>query len=208
MNKFPGMLLLSIISIGLTSLLFSACSPDQPTVDVNLQRTGFAQTAYVLATGTALAQPTPTETPQPTPTLDATQATAANASATNDQANTETEAPISGEDAAVWLSNDPSDNTVFNPSEPFTVTWKLENTGTSTWTTRYYIMYLSGEKMNAPEKVYLPYPVPPGKNVEISVNFTAPEEEGDKETQWQIVNSDDQAFYQFYLVIKVAESDE
>jgi hypothetical protein len=208
MKKFPGQILFSIIIIGLTSLLFSACAPNQPTVDVNAQRTGFAQTAYVLATGTALAQPTPTETPQPTPTLDATGETTPNAGITNDEANTETEATIAGEDAAIWLSNDPPDNTVFNPGEPFTVTWKLENTGTSTWTTRYYIMYLSGEQMDAPEKVYLPYPVPPGKNVEISVDFIAPEEEGDKETQWQIVNSSDLAFYQFYLIIKVGESEE
>jgi hypothetical protein len=83
---------------------------------------------------------------------------------------------ITGADSAAWRANDPPDNTVFKQGEEFTVTWTIENTGTSTWSTGYYIKFYSGEQMGAEDEIYLPYSVPPGTNVQISVLPPAPME--------------------------------
>lgn len=197
-----------LIVIMLSSLIISACSESEPTIDVDAQRTGFAQTAAAQATITAQAQPTATQTLEPTATFTATP------EYTNTPANTPTEAeattaPVTGgADAAQWLANDPPDNTEFIPGEEFTVTWTLENAGSTTWTTGYYIEFSSGEQMGAVDQVFLPYEVPPNTNVQISVDFVAPESTGTKQSDWSLVNANDVPFYDFYVIVDVVEPGE
>jgi hypothetical protein len=205
-QKQQNALFLTSILI-LMSILFSACRPIEPTIDINAERTGFAQTAMVQGTMTAQAQPTTTNTSEPPSSATPTQEVTATTPPTATPSYATTEVTISGEDAGVWLANDPPDNTEFAPGEVFTITWTLENTGTSTWTNQYYIMFSSGEQMDAEEKIYLPYDVPPGTNVKISVDFIAPESEGEKRSNWQLVNANDEAFYEFYVIIKVAQDE-
>ncbi len=199
-------ILLIVMMLSIT--IISACSPTEPTIDVDAQRTGFAQTAAAQATITAQAQPTATQTPEPTPTFTATP------EYTNTPANTPTEseattAPVTGgADEAQWLANDPPDNTEFIPGEEFTVTWTLENTGSSTWTTSYYIEFSSGEQMEAVDQVLLPYEVPPNTNVQVSVDFVAPESTGTKQGYWSIVNANDVPFYKFWVIVEVVEPGE
>jgi hypothetical protein len=119
---------------------------------------------------------------------------------------TATSSTSGGIDDAQWRAQSPEDNTEFLPGETFTVTWKLENTGTSTWTTSYYIQFTSGDQMDAEEKVYLPYPVPPGKNVEVSVDLKAPNDAGEYKSVWSLLNTNDEVFYtNFFIVINVVE---
>jgi len=200
------------------SFIFSACKNDTPTLDINEQKTSFAQTAGAQASLTVAAQPTftssptleSTVTPTPTETLQertSTIETTETATMENGTTDTPTTATsITGVEDAQWRAQNPKDNTEFKPSETFTVTWKLENTGTSTWTTNYYIQFTSGDQMDAEEKVYLPYPVPPGKNVEISVDFKAPDETGEYKSVWSLINSSDKVFYtNFFIIINVVE---
>jgi hypothetical protein len=205
--------------VGLTTVIFlsiliSACSPKEPTVDINAERTGFAQTAMIQGTETAQVQPTATETLEPTPTLTQSEEsveitpTAGGTTAVSPTVSATTAVPISGADAGVWLANDPPDNTEVVVGEAFTITWTLENIGTSTWTTGYYILFTSGDRMGAPEKVFLPYDVPPGTNVQISVDFEGPESTGEKQSNWSLVNANDQAFYAFWVKIIAVEQDE
>jgi hypothetical protein len=114
--------------------------------------------------------------------------------------------PSTGTDKAAWLANDPPDNTKFAPGEAFTVTWTIENIGSSTWTTSFYIQFATGERMDAIEKIFLPYPVPPNRNVQISVDFVAPDSTGAKRSDWKLVNANDAAFFDFYIVIDVVSS--
>lgn len=192
----------------LVSIILTACNTGEPAVDIDAQKTGFAQTAEVQATMTAEAVPTQTPTPEPTPTLTATieESTGETPSATvATETSTDPTATIGtgGTDVAAWRGNDPPDNTVFSPGDEFTVTWTIENTGTSTWTTSYYISFLSGEQMGAEDKIYLPYAVPPGTNVQIAANFVAPDSKGTKESYWVLKNAGDQTFYQFNIVVEV-----
>jgi hypothetical protein len=57
--------------------------------------------------------------------------------------------------------------------------------------------------MGAEEKVFLPYDCPPGTNVKVSVDFVAPEVEGEMQSNWQLVNAIDTAFYEFWVIINV-----
>jgi uncharacterized membrane protein len=203
MKTIVMMTLVMMISV----LVISACNKGTPTLDINAQKTGFAQTADAQASQTVAAQPTVTPTltlePSATPTETPTGGTITlTPTATSGSETTATS--ITGADEAQWRAQEPEDNTKFNPGQTFTVTWKLENTGTSTWTTDYYIQFTSGDQMNAKEKVQLPYPVSPGTNVEISVDFKAPNETGEYKSVWSLVNSKDEVFYtNFFIIIKV-----
>jgi len=211
-NKFFSLL----IFIALSSLILTACNSGEPEIDIDAQRTGFAQTADVQATMTAQAQPTATNTPEPSPTpsfTDTPEVTETpEGTETSEETTTETpeatatQQASSGTDSAAWIAQDPPDNTEFTPGEEFTITWSLENTGSSTWGTNYYIQFASGEEMGATdEKVYLPYPVPPGTSVQISVDLVAPGSTGEKQSNWRLYNNSDNSFYEFYIIIDVVE---
>lgn len=205
LSKINKISIIFILLIVLGSSL-SACKPKEPELDIQAQKTGFAQTAIAQASMTAEFLPTATETPTPLPTSTPTRpATSTPISPPTKSGNTE-QPPTTGNDAATWLANDPPDNSKFAPGEAFTVTWTIENTGTSTWTEKFYIQFASGEQMEAPQKVFLPYPVPPSKNVQISVNFVAPQSLGQKRTDWKLFNASDQSFYDFYLVIDIVSN--
>jgi len=195
----------------------SACNSQSTEVDINVQRTGFAQTADAQGTMTAAALPTatatqtlpptatftPTQEITPTPTGSTTDSEPGNGDPTST-----TTSVVVGTDAARWMSNDPPDKTNFSPGEEFTVTWTLENVGTSSWSTNYYIQFSSGEQMDAEEKVFVPYPVAPNTNVQISVAFIAPAEVGEYQSSWKLTNAKDAAFYDFYIIIDVVEQTE
>ena len=86
------------------------------------------------------------------------------------------------------------DNTIFQPSEPFTKTWRIKNIGTCSWTTDYKLAFLSGDKMNGPDSVAIPINVAPDQTVDISVNLTAPNAPGKYQGFWQLQRPDGEAF--------------
>jgi len=202
-----------VLTFLLIVLALSACGPREEEVDIDAQRTGFAQTADVQATMTAEALPTATVTNTPEPTFTSTPTQDMTATPTEDEedpgdgtgAATPTATTISGvgSDGARWMANDPPDKTNFAPGEEFTVTWALENIGTSTWSTSYYIQFASGAQMDAEEKEFVPYPVAPKTNVKISVDFTAPADPGEYRSNWKLFNANDAAFYDFFIIIDV-----
>jgi hypothetical protein len=165
-------------------------------------------TAEALPTATPTLEPTATSTPTPeiTPTLTGTDT---EGTPTDDGAPAATVAPTNppggGTNAAMWRANDPPDNTNFSPSEEFTVTWTIENVGSSNWSTQYYIQFSSGEAMGVEQdtKVFLPYPVAPNTSMQISVDFVAPEETGEKRSDWKLFDAAGNAFYDFYIIIDV-----
>jgi hypothetical protein len=198
---------LLLIVFVLLSIILSACRQAEPALDVDAQRTAFAQTADVQASLTAAAQPTPTETPLPSPTFTPTEIPTSTPILSPTPSEPVDQPPGNGTDVAIWLANDPPDNTKFAPGEAFTVTWTIENIGSSTWSTSYYVEFATGEQMEAVEKIFLPYPVPPERNVQISIDFVAPESLGAKRSNWKLFNANDNAFYDFYIVIEVVEGE-
>lgn len=209
MNKNTKRKYMILASLVMVSIILTACGNREPEVDIEAQKTGFAQTAAVQASMTAEAQPTLTPTSEftATPTVTVTpEGGTATATLTVTPTGPTATIATGGADAAAWRANDPPDNTAFKPGASFTVTWTIENTGTSTWSTGYYIKFLSGEQMGAEDEVFLPYAVPPGTNVQISVDFVAPSSEGTKRSDWVLKNASDNTFYSFYIVVEVSQS--
>ena len=199
-TKIPFFLFFGII---LLSITLSACQPAEPELDIDAQRTAFAQTAAVQSTQTAAAQPTPTETPVPSPTFTPTMTATSTPILSPTPSESADQPPGGGTNRAQLIDQEPENNLTVNPGQEFTVTWTIENTGTSTWTTRYYIEFAFGDQMSVEDKVFLWLDVPPQRSLPISVNFIAPESPGNKVSNWKLFDANGIAFYDFNFIVNV-----
>jgi uncharacterized protein YkwD len=126
----------------------------------------------------ACAQPTAL-TPEPSATL------SASPTATLKPAlvSTETPTPLPTvqtdcKDNALYVADVTiPDNTQLKAGENFTKTWRLKNTGTCIWNVRYALVYVGGEQMGALVTTPLSE-TPPGAELDLSVNLTAPAADG------------------------------
>ena len=60
------------------------------------------------------------------------------------------------------------------PGTPLVKTWRLRNTGLTTWGPGYRFGFSSGDQLGGPDSVPLPVVVPPGAEVDVSVPLQAP----------------------------------
>ncbi len=199
-------LLICVICISITS-----CKEATPTTDPDLVITNIALTVQVDLTNTARPKPTntPTTAPTSTPTLKPTLAeTIIESTPTTDLTTTTPTTPPQGnEDNGVWVISDPPDGAKVVVGEDFKVAFRLMNTGTSTWTTGYYIKFNTGVQMGAPDKIMMPYEVPAGKSVDLTIEFEAPETAGIARSDWFLVNADNINFYTFYFEYEVVPNE-
>lgn len=186
----------SIFAIIIT-LTLAACAPATPIVatpDVLAIRTSAAYTVVAEFTLTAAAfTPTPlppTETlvptivPPPTETPTIAFATDPTQIALGTPAG-----PLCDDYSFDPLTVDVTilDGTAMTPGQEFVKTWKIKNTGICTWGDGYSLIYSFGEKMSG-----VPVPiglVEIGQEVEISVNFKAPDKIGEYTSAWQMANA-------------------
>lgn len=80
------------------------------------------------------------------------------------------------------------DNEVLPPTFVFTKTWRLENSGTCTWTTDYDLVFAYGDQLGAPDEIPLPTEVAPTSTLDISVPMTAPDVNGTYRSEWLLRN--------------------
>jgi hypothetical protein len=205
MHKLTKHYMISLIGIVLFGFILSACRSAEPEFDIDAQKTGFAQTADVQASLTSAARPTATETPVPLPTYTPTKAVTNTPVNTPTKGNETTAPPAGGVNRAQVIGQTPDDNTTFKPGEAFTVTWTVENRGTTTWSVNYYVEFAFGEQMGAQDKVFIWLPVPPETNLPISVNLVAPETPGTKVSNWKLFDQNGTAFYDLSVTIIVGE---
>lgn len=112
------------------------------------------------------------------------------ATATLDPSITRTPDPAANcRDSAVLVEDVTyPDDTSVNAGETFTKTWKLQNSGACNWT-GYTVAFLDGDRMDSPDTV----PVPEterGNPVEISVELTAPSNDGTYRGSFELRNAD------------------
>ena len=85
------------------------------------------------------------------------------------------------------------------PGEGFVKTWRLQNTGTCTWTPSYRLVYAYGNvvaaRMNG-QPLNILTNVAPGQTVDLSVTLTAPTELLTYQGFWQMLNDKDLLFGQ------------
>ncbi len=101
------------------------------------------------------------------------------------------------------------DNTAVAPGEAFVKTWRVQNSGSCTWGPEYRLIFSGGEQMGAAANVPLPQLVEPGGEVEVSVNFTAPQESGSYQSDWLLQSPDGVTFgsrgdYPLYVLVAVS----
>jgi hypothetical protein len=170
------------IALGIMMLAASICplsifGTSAPTLDANAIMTAAAQTIeakvggiteppVATATFTVPAPLVPTNTPTITPTV--TQTIPCN------------QATFVG-DITI------PDGTGINFGQTFTKTWRLQNSGSCTWTSGYSLIFDHGDQMGGPAAQMLTSgTVLPGGTVDISVNLTTPSSAGTYQGFWRL----------------------
>lgn len=94
------------------------------------------------------------------------------------------------------------DDMVIEPGTEFVKTWRLQNSGATTWDAGYSLVFVNGSHMGQ-TAVAVPR-TPPGQTVDISVKFTTPDKAGKYFGDWQMQNAQGQRFGElFWLRIVV-----
>jgi hypothetical protein len=173
--------------------------------------TSVAQTVAMGISQTAAAQPTasPTQTvtETPTPTLTPT------ATVTQQEPTLTIGAAAAAPCNRAAFVTDVTypDNSQITKDTGFVKTWRLQNTGTCTWTSGYKLVFSHGDRMSAPSEVTLTGgSVPAGATLDASVSLTSPSSEGTYTGNFKIKSPDGQIFGiggdasgSFYVTIQV-----
>lgn len=194
----------TIIIVVFLAACGSSTPTPEPTPDVAAVRTSAASTVVSQFTLTAAAfTPTPLPLPTETATLEPT-ATATEppvAEVTNAEGTT-----IALCDKYAWDVNTVDvnipDNTVMTPGQDFTKTWLIKNIGNCAWGEGYKLIFSYGEKMTGQAQAFTAA-IAPGEEVQVSVNFKAPNLAGTYFSFWTLQNAkgipflgnDDKALY-------------
>jgi len=195
--------------LALTALLLSACgkaAPAEPTLDPNMIFTQVAETVMVSMTQTSQAMP-PTAMPEPTATTAPTLAPAP----TLPPAPVNTPLPAGPTptvqrfgDSAKWNTQSPMDGKVFKPAAQFPFHVCLGNNGSTDWTTKYYLEYISGFHLWSNTKFfYVGNLVKPGGKWCFDLPSVAPATPGTYITRWYFKNPDAQYMLEVYFAYKV-----
>jgi hypothetical protein len=140
---------------------------------------GMTQTASVGKPTTAAIKTVSTPVPVTIPTTIATQKPLQNNTGTDD---------------ATLAAETIPDDTKYLPGATFTKTWRLMNSGSSTWSNDYKLVFASGDQMGANTEYRIPVPVEPGKIIDMSVQMKAPDTAGNYKGYWKIKNPDGTIF--------------
>jgi hypothetical protein len=176
-----------LITAALTLIItLAACKPAAPTEDPVLKITSIAATVQAEITQTALAMPT--ATPTLTPTATATLAPITPTFLEPFSTATKSLIPGTGDNAKFDQDITIPDGSIIKPGESFNKTWSLINSGTTTWTTDYQLVYVFGPQATV-MSVNLTKSVAPGEVIQITVPFVAPTVNGSYVSWWQMYSS-------------------
>jgi hypothetical protein len=189
-------LITSIVIMG--AFVLSACgganaTPTATPVSVEAIQTAAAQTVIA-----QLTQQAPTITPTPaftnTPNVTATPTLA--------QPTLTKPAPTAANCANYLFISDVTipDGTQMPAGQAFTKTWRVQNTGTCTWTTNFKLAFSFGEAMGG-QAVPFASAVPTGQKVDISVDLKVPNKTGKLTGAWVLVDDKGQHFGAILTVV-------
>lgn len=176
----------------LCGILLAACGPSEttePTPDVAAVRTSAASTVEAKYTLTAAAfTPTPsvpTDTPEPEATATETEASAA--VITNEDGTPVELCDSLGYDITTVDVNVP-DNTIMSPGQDFNKTWLVTNNGACPWGAGYVMTYAGYSNNMSGQFIAFDEVIQPGQEVEVSVQFKAPDAAGEYLSAWTMRN--------------------
>ena len=214
-----------IIGVFFIFFWLAACSSpppaSTPTLDLNPLRTEVAATVLVQVTRDLALTPsatlpptlTPTNLPTSTPiqTASPTPGVTAALSSGTPTLSSRTPASSTGTPAVVtinlaqWVSQSIADDTIFAPSQTFTMTWTLKNVGTSTWKTSYLLRFYSGDNLSAPKEIPLGKEVLPGGTVDINIKMKAPAKPGSYLSDW-VMSTDNRSNFKEPVYLRITVS--
>lgn len=223
-KRFRSILILVALAALAVLPACGAATPAPPTVDPNAIYTQAVMTVSAGLTETAAARPTdtptpePSSTPEPSPTLPlpptATQIDqTAMAQPTLAQPAINTPAPTQAGarpvattaemgkagDHASFGSQSPADNTRFPGLSNQQVFWSLVNTGTTTWTTGYKLVWVGGRQLSGEVSIPVTKDVKPGQKFDFYTRMVTPEDKGTYTSYWKLTTPGGQQFYEVYL---------
>ena len=192
-----------IVLMIMSAALLAACGNANPTEDANAEITKIAQTVQAQLTETGKLTPSATATSAatatPTPVPATETPSGPSATPTKTAYPTLASGLTSGDNSLFVADVNYPDGTAFTPGTQFTKTWLFTNNGSTTWTTKYKLVYVGGSVTDSTNtlSVNLPSEVKPGESLEISVNFTAPSTKGSYTTMWNLYSADGKFFGEY-----------
>ena len=185
-----------LISTILLVMLIAACGPagtanQEPTPDVAVVRTSAAGTVVSQFTLTAAAfTPTRSEPAETTaPEITVTAGPTATATAAFAQVTDVSGTVISLCDSLDFVADvTVPDDTNMAPGQDFVKTWRVKNTGSCPWGDGYELVYAGYANEMSGQAQPLTQVVQPGQEVELSVQFQAPDAIGEYLSAWQMAN--------------------
>lgn len=193
------------------SVLVTGCGTTPtaaPTIDPAVVMTDVAGTIQAeitlsaLLTPSATIEPPPTATPLPIPTQPLPSAPTSPAAIPG----ATPPGPVDLPDKATYIADVTyPDGTTVWIGEEFIKTWKIENTGTTTWNTNYFLSYWDGEPNMIHENdqyIFLEQTVKPNNQITLSVRITAPHTFGTY-SNWLRMGNDKGQFFGDPLYIEI-----
>jgi len=194
-----------LVAFTLVGVILFGCnwSTSTPSSQAGVVYTAAARTLSVqltqvalLATPTSL--PTATFVPLPSPTVTpVTLSTNPSPLITQIPVNTQpapTAIPVPCNRAQFIEDVTVLDGTKYIPGVKFPKIWKVKNTGSCDWTTSYSLVFVDGDRMEAPKSVDIPEKVSVGESVNLEVNMVAPDKKGAYSGKWLLEDSDGDEF--------------
>ncbi|MEI6179495.1 MAG: NBR1-Ig-like domain-containing protein [Chloroflexales bacterium] len=99
--------------------------------------------------------------------------------------------PIPAHDAAAFVSDlTLPDGRVVTPGQSLTKTWRVQNTGGTTWDSGYTLAFVGGDALGAPAELNVPTTAP-GNTADLSLTWTTPAtlSPGTYQGSWQLRNA-------------------
>lgn len=194
----------SIVVILITAVLLAACG-GKPKADPNQKMTEIAATVQAQLTQSAASNPTSTPTPEPTATATPSPSTPTvpGVISSPDIVDIPTQPGSTTQDGAKFISDVTfPDGSVVKTGEQFIKTWRLQNTGKTTWTKDFSVLYLEGVLLGRDNMMMfkLPAEVKPGEFADVSVPFTAPMQTGNFGSYWIMYNSSGFVFGEYFSI--------
>jgi hypothetical protein len=199
----------------LVASLFTGCNSSgvtEKTITSEQALTSVALTVDSKLTTVNEVTITPSLTPTPSPSLTVTPTISPSSTigSTPSQTPQSVNPPASTTcDNAAFVSDVTiPDGTQLSPGDVFTKTWRIQNSGTCTWTSDYAVAFANGSIMDATTPIALTVDtVLPGATVDISVGMIAPETVGQYTGYWRMQNASEVVFgVTFYVDILVTNS--
>ncbi len=199
MKKYPLLLVLLLIALALSACRRGATPTPTPTSTQASMSGVYTAVAVTLTAQAQLATPTFTATPLASPTLISSPTPVPSSTLVPTLPNTQpvvTILPTSASlcDNSAYVSDVTiPDGTILAPGQAFVKSWMLKNTGTCTWTKKYTMTFVSGEKMSGVD-TKIGQTVAPGQQVKVSVSMIAPTTEKTYRGNWRLANESGSTF--------------